>query len=670
MDKTPLLATRNVIKRFGGVTALSGAIANGRAILAAQAMGADLAYVGSLFIASDEANAADGYKQMIVGGQASDIVYSSLFTGVHGNYLRPSIAAAGLDPDALPEGDASRMSFGSGGTTKAWRDIWGCGQGLGSVDGVAPAGAQIARLTREYVLAKGSLDAAFVEPPADASPCVIAGGRIRSHAELRARAARAAAGFQALGAKEGDTVALCLRNDFALFEATLAAGMAGVYPVPINWHATADEAGYVLRDCGAKALVVHEDLLPGIQSGLPDGLAVIVVPTPAEIRSAYRLPAAAAARDGALAWDGWISRHVPIGTVAAAERAAVIYTSGTTGRPKGVKRVSSVSGPLMQIASLGYGLTGSDRMVVLMNGPMYHSAPNSYAMMSLGRGAEIVLQPRFEAEEMLALIERHRVTHMHLVPTMFVRLLRLPEAVRVRYDVSSLRFVVHGAAPCLPEVKQAMIAWWGPVIHEYYGSTETALITTCCSADALRKPGTVGRALPGVTVKVLGDGGVERAPGELGDVFIQSVATSGFSYIGREGAETVDGFVTVGDIGYLDAEGFLFLCDRRRDMIISGGVNIYPAEIEAVLLAIPGVRDGAVFGIPDPEFGEQVCAHVEVEPGGPDAPAIRAALAARLSRFKVPQTVELVGGLPREDSGKIFKRKLREPYWAGAGRSI
>ena len=673
---SPFALMQELRRWYSGPVALSGAIANGSAILAAQAMGADLAYIGSLFIASQEANAQDRYKRMIVESQASDIVNSNLFTGVHGNYLRPSIVDAGLDPENLPESDASMMSFGSGGASKAkaWRDIWGSGQGIGAVDAIAPAAEQIARLAREYAGAKNALDRGFMAQPDNAEPIVLAGTRVRTHAEIRTRATRAAQGFRDLGVGEGDTVALLLRNDFAFFEAVLGATMAGAYPVPLNWHATADEAGYILRDCGAKALVAHRDLLPGIAASVPGSVRILVVETPAEILAAYRARPGAAAPAGALVWDGWLAAHAPITAPVTASRSAVIYTSGTTGNPKGVRRKPKTDGAPSQTAAAGYGLLPGEPITVLMNGPMYHSAPNGYGLVAFALGATIVLQPRFEAEDMLAMIERHRITHMHIVPTMFFRLLQLPDAVKTKYDLSSLRFVVHGAAPCPVSVKRAMIDWWGPVIHEYYGSTETGLICGHGSEEALRKPGTVGKPLPGVTVKVVDEHGADVAAGVAGDVYVRSDAKGDFDYIGLADTRAdiaLGDFVTVGDIGYLDEDGFLFLCDRRRDIIILGGVNIYPAEIEAALATLDGIGDCAVFGIPDPEFGETVCAHVTVRDGASlTADAIRGALADRLSRFKVPKVVEIVAALPREDSGKVFKRKLREPYWAARAAAI
>ena len=256
----------------------------------------------------------------------------------------------------------------------------------------------------------------------------------------------------------------------------LGATMAGAYAVPLNWHATADEAGYILRDCGAQAFVVHSDLLPGIVSSIPAGVLVLAVETPAEIMAAYNLRSDAIVSLDAIVCDGWLAARKPIAAPISTSRTAVIYTSGTTGTPKGVRRKPRPAGPPGPKASAAYGLGNCKTQTVLMNGPMYHSAPNAYGLLAFASNAEIILQPRFDAEEMLALIERHRVTDMHIVPTMFVRLLQLPDLVRARYDLSSLRFVVHGAAPCPIAVKRAMIDWWEPVIHEYYGSTETGLV--------------------------------------------------------------------------------------------------------------------------------------------------------------------------------------------------
>jgi long-chain acyl-CoA synthetase len=512
-------------------------------------------------------------------------------------------------------------------------------------------------------------------PPA---PRLLSGARTLPLDALNTRAARAATGLHALGIGPGDAVALLLRNDFAFFEATLAAALVGAYATPVNWHFTADEVGYILADSGARVLVAHADLLPAVAAAVPAGVHVFVVETPPELRDAYGLPAGPKAQPpGVHDWSSWLESHADTGLDAGPPPGSMIYTSGTTGRPKGVRRERPTAEQrafaLVRAGSY-FGLRGDQPTVALMNGPMYHSAPNSYGIIAVRTGASVVLQPRFDAEEMLALIERHRVTHMHIVPTMFVRLLKLVPAVRTKYDLSSLEFVVHGAAPCPIAVKQAMIDWWGPVIHEYYGSTETGIPVFQTAEDALAHPGSVGRVMTGCSVIAVDDDGRELPPGEVGELYVRTMGATDFTYQHRDEARREVGrgdHVTVGDVGYVDADGWVYLCDRKRDMVISGGVNIYPAEIESVLIGMPGVRDCAVFGIPDEEFGESLAAHLETEPGAAlTAPDVRAWLAARLARYKVPRVVEFAAALPREDSGKIFKRKLRAPYWEAAGRSI
>ena len=501
-------------------------------------------------------------------------------------------------------------------------------------------------------------------------PAILSGERRRPLAAITARAWRAASGLRALGVGEGDAIALYLRNDFEFFEATLAAWRLGAYATPINWHFTAAETGYILRDSGARALVAHTDLFAAIAPAVPPDTAVLLVETPPELRRAYGVSNAIPADADARRWEALVQTNEPLADPPRPLRASMIYTSGTTGHPKGVRRDAPTEAQLAAAsarAGVVFGLAPGAPLVVLMNGPMYHSAPNGYGLFALRLGAEIVLQPRFDPEAMLQLIERHRVTHMHIVPTMFVRLLRLPDAVRRRYDLSSLRFVVHGAAPCAPEVKRAMIEWWGPVITEYYGSTETNIPVIATSEDALRKPGSVGRPLPDARIKILDPEGNALPPGEVGEVYIHVARQTDFTYHNQpdKRREVAHGdYVTVGDAGYLDADGYLFLTDRTRDMVISAGVNIYPAEIELVLITLPGVQDCAVFGLPDPEFGERLCACIQPEPGrAPPSPdAVRAFLAKRLAKFKIPSRIEYVDTMPREDSGKIFKRKLRAKY--------
>jgi long-chain acyl-CoA synthetase len=499
---------------------------------------------------------------------------------------------------------------------------------------------------------------------------IISGERRIGYPEIHQRIARAANGFKALGLRDGAPVALMLRNDFAFFEASAAAAMLGSPVVPINWHLKAEEVAYILADSGAHMLVSHSDLLPQIKDGLPKRLPLLVVATPPEIAAAFGVPhELARVPEGYTDWDTWRDGHAPSRDVPG-RASPMFYTSGTTGRPKGVRRQPmppEMMAAAERVSAITYGVKPNEDQIILMNGPMYHSAPNSYGNLAFRHGCTIVLEPRFDPEDLLQLIERHKVTHMHLVPTMFVRLLRLPGDVKAKYDLSSLRFTVHGAAPCPVPVKQAMIEWWGPVIHEYFGSTETGIPIWHSAQEALAKPGTVGRAIEGGIVKIFGPNGEPRGVNEIGEIFMRQNAIPDFDYHHKPDARAEagrDGLISVGDVGYLDEDGYLFLCDRKRDMVISGGVNIYPAEIENTLVGMEGVRDCAVFGIPDEEFGERLMACIELEAGAALTPqAVQDYLRKRLANFKVPRDIAFLDALPREASGKIFKRKLRDPYW-------
>ena len=507
---------------------------------------------------------------------------------------------------------------------------------------------------------------------------VLSGNREISQQQLLERVARAASGFSALGIGEGDAVALMLRNDFPFFEASMAANLVGAYAVPINWHYKADEAGYILRDCSAKALVVHADMLPQIADGVPEAISVHEVATPPEIRDAYGVDGPSGEPSGRhQVWTDWLGEQELRPLETPSTPSSMIYTSGTTGRPKGVRREPPTEEHAAVFAGMvarifGFSETGDSRTAV--TGPMYHSAPNAYGLYAARNGGFCVLQPRFDPQQLLAMIEEHRLTHLHMVPTMFVRLLKLPEEVKKRYDLSSLKFVVHAAAPCPADVKRQMIEWWGPVINEYYGATETGGVVFHTAEEALAKPGTVGKALPEATVRIYDDDGNVLGPGEIGEVYLRLDGMADFTYHGQDERRREierDGLVTAGDVGYLDADGYLFLCDRKKDMVISGGVNIYPAEIEAVLIGMPGVKDCAVFGIPNEEFGEALCAYVEPQEEVELSPGdVRDFLSGQVANYKVPRTIEFQRNLPREDSGKIFKRKLRAPYWEEAGRQI
>ncbi len=505
---------------------------------------------------------------------------------------------------------------------------------------------------------------------------IVSGERILSREDMFGRASQASTGFDTLGVGSGDAVAIMLRNDFPFFEATFAAGRLGAHAVPINWHYMGEETEHILRDSGAKALVIHADLLPQVEGQLPEEATVLVVATPPEIAEAYGIdPEHARVPAGHLDWNDWIDGFAEWVEPPRDSPGAMIYTSGTTGKPKGVRRKPAEPEQLELGRQIGARLYGfGPQMRAVITGPMYHIAPNTFAIVAAAMGDRVVLQPRFDPEALLMLIERHEINSLNLVPTMFNRLLQLPDPVRSRYSLTSLTNVVHNAAPCAPEIKRAMIDWWGPVILELYGGTESGPAAACDSREWLAHPGCVGKALPGSTIRILDDDGKELPSGEIGEVFMHSDANAEFTYHGRESERREierSGLITLGDMGYLDSDSYLYLCDRKRDMVISGGVNIYPAEIEAALICVDDVADCAVFGIPDEEFGESLIAIIEPREGTALTPdAVKNALEGRLARYKIPKRIEFASELPREDSGKIFKRKLREPYWTDQDRRI
>lgn len=505
-------------------------------------------------------------------------------------------------------------------------------------------------------------------------PTLSFGDQEFSPEEMSARSARVAGAMAAAGLKEGDTIALMLRNEPGLMDVMLAARQLGLYFTPLNWHFKSEEAAYIMRDCGAKALFTHFDLFQQIADGVPPDVPVFALrPHPLTIatyniqQSATRIP------PGTRDWAALVAAADPLATSATIPRGMIAYTSGTTGRPKGVRRFppSPEDAPafaerMALMFQQALGLSPGARC--LISAPLYHSAPCVTSLMMAQFGGWLRLEPKFDAQSTLSTIERLRITHPYLVPTMYVRLLRLPEDVRNKYDLSSVKFVSSTGAPCAPDVKRAMIDWWGDVINETYASSETGYLTAISSAEARLKPGSAGRPIEGVSIKIMDDDGNEVAAGLIGKIYARHFATSRFTYINREGdrkAVENDGYVTVGDIGYLDDEGYLYVCDRRTDLVLSGGVNIYPAEIEQVLIGMPGVADCAVFGIPDIEFGQSLVAAVQTYgEASLTARQVQEFLAKKLANFKVPRIVEFRDSLPREDTGKIFKRRLQEEYAA------
>ncbi len=503
---------------------------------------------------------------------------------------------------------------------------------------------------------------------------LICGPRNMAHTEAHTTARKAANGFLKAGVTEGGTVATMMRNDFPVVVMDLAAAMVKAAAVPINWRFTAEEAAYILADCKAKVFVLHSDLWNRIGADLPenliDDLEIVIVPTPADIAETYGLPA----EDCALpedfpTWDSWLSDFPLWDGPNAHGQAAMIYTSGTTGHPKGVRRLTNPT-----LVSTGYNKIFNKDCKTLMVAPMYHSAPNRFAMLTVDVGGDLILVPRFDPETILQIIETEKITTAFMVPTMFIRLLKLPDTVRRQYDISSLRHIVAAGAPFPPDIKEAMIKWWGPVIYEYYGGTETGAVTLCSSEEALARPGTVGRAVEDATVKIFNEDGTECPPNVPGEIYCRLHSFPDFVYEGRpEDRKAVerDGLFTVGDIGYLDEEGYLFISDRKRDMIISGGVNIYPAEIEAAMFNHEQVHDCAVFGIPDPDLGEAIAVAIQPEPDATiDTGQLQSFLKGRIANYMIPRKILIKDSLPRDDNGKIFKRKLRDAFWADAGRQI
>lgn len=508
-------------------------------------------------------------------------------------------------------------------------------------------------------------------------PTIIFRDQVYSPIWMQDQIKRVLAGLSALGGQPGDTVAVMLRNSPEYVALVLACRQAGLYLASINWHFKALEANHVLVDSGARFLFVHDDLLAQIASGIPETIKVIVLPAGTAAPDAAAIAAAASLTP--VRWSDFGVGQPLMPPRPNIAHGAIAYTSGTTGKPKGVRRIpapedqrANMEQRLQQVNEIVYG-SGTD-VVAYLSAPIYHSAAIGYLSHFCKLDATLVLEPHFDAERALALIEQHRVTHAYLVPTMYQRLLALDAALRQRHDLSTLRQVASTGSPCPAVLKQAMIDWLGPIITEAYGSSEAGYTTFINSADWQSHPGSAGSPLPNADVRILDEQGKPMPTGQMGLIYVRQHAVPDFTYINQPAARQAierEGLITLGDMGYLDQDGFLYICDRKSDMVISGGVNIYPAEIEAVLQTMPGIADCAVFGIPDPEFGEALAAAVQPEDGCQiTQSAVQAFVRERMANYKVPRVVAIHSALPREDSGKIFKRLLREPYWQGQARTI
>jgi long-chain acyl-CoA synthetase len=480
-----------------------------------------------------------------------------------------------------------------------------------------------------------------------------------TYGELVDGSRRIAALLREHGARHGDNVAILIENHPRFLEVAWAAQRAGLRYTAISTRLTAGEVAYILRDAGSVAVFTSQALhetahaaaaeAPGVRAVFPvEDFDVLLGETPEGPHPDDR------------------------------EGIDFLYSSGTTGRPKGVVAelpLIPLGSEPPTIAALLQNLWGFDADTVYLSpAPLYHAAPLRFCMAVHRFGGTCVVMERFDARAALELVERHRVTHTQMVPTMFIRMLKLPREERERFDLSSLRAVIHAAAPCPPPVKQAMIEWLGPIVHEYYSSTEAPLFTVITSEEALERPGSVGRAILGEP-HILDDDGNELPPGEAGTIW--SAGGIEFAYHNdpekTAAARNDRGWATVGDIGRLDEEGYLYLTDRKADMVISGGVNVYPQEAENVLVTHPSVADVAVFGIPHEELGEEVRA--VVQPVSMDAAGLELAdelmrfCRAQLAGYKCPRAIDFRAELPRHATGKLYKRLLRDEYRAAAGSS-
>jgi fatty-acyl-CoA synthase len=507
------------------------------------------------------------------------------------------------------------------------------------------------------------LDLATCAKEQPEAPAVImgAGGEVLSYREIDERSNRLAALLRNEDFVAGDHIAILMGNSATYLEVAWAAQRSGLYYTALNSHLRSAEVQYILDDCGATALVTTPALVDVVS-------ALDLSRVPVRLSVGGGLP-------GFTEYEAAVSRFPDVPIPDESEGREMLYSSGTTGRPKGVRKelpgtpMGDPSAAPVQIA-LALARRGAGQgSVYLSPAPLYHSAPLVYCMSMLRLGATVVVMEHFEPALCLQLIERHRVTHAQFVPTMFVRMLHLPESERGRYDVSSLRSVVHAAAPCPIPVKHQMLEWWGPIIDEYYAGTEDIGSTWITAAEWLAHPGSVGRPLS--PAHVVGPDGQELGPGEEGVVYFEGGRPFQYHNDPSATASMVDdrGWRTLGDIGVLDADGYLYLTDRKAHMIISGGVNIYPQEAENVLASHPQVADVAVIGVPDPEMGEAVKAVIELVDPSSAGPGVEADLIAacreQLASYKCPRTVDFVTELPRDPNGKLYKRLLRERYWQG-----
>jgi long-chain acyl-CoA synthetase len=496
-------------------------------------------------------------------------------------------------------------------------------------------------------------DATFIHDP---------DGKTTTFGELNTTANRIVRLLRQHGLKAGDAVALVCSNRAEFVEVLAASSRGGWRITPVNWHLTADEIAYIINDCEAKAVFCEQRVAASATAvaQCPDLMVKVAIGGPIEGFLDYAK--ALAPLDGSDITDAVLGN-------------AMMYTSGTTGRPKGVYRAQTVVTPQAMYTMRGYDHAAS---VQLCAGPAYHAAPLAFDVRgAMGAGCQLVFMDKWDSETVLRLIDEKRVSHMHLVPIMFQRLLALPDAVKAEHDLSSVIYIVHGAAPCPPEVKLAMIEWFGPVLNEYYAGSEGGAGFVISSEEWLKKPGSVGKRPALLGSKILDEAGNECPAGMPGGIYHQLPPGSGFTYYKDEAktlANRVGDYFTMGDVGYFDEDGYLFLTGRNAETIISGGVNIYPQEVDNELIKHDAVADSSTVGVPHDEWGEQVKAVIMLKEGyAPSEELVQEILAfarANLPGFKVPRSVDFVTDLPRSEAGKIQRNKVRAPYWEGRARQI
>jgi len=486
---------------------------------------------------------------------------------------------------------------------------------------------------------------------------VIDGERQWTFREYHERRNRLAHALARLGLSAGEHAVIYAHNAAEVLLVSAAIRAVGAIPVPMNHRLTADEASYILDNSDAAVLFAGDAFLPTVERVRNGAARLRHVITIGEERRAWGRPL-----DDLLAENSSASIDAPAGL-----GGSMVYTAGTTGKPKGARR--NATDPRAVLPRLAALRCVAPDDVHLAAGPLYHSAPGGFALYAHALGQTVVVMRKFDAEDALRTIARHRCTTTFMAPTLLKRIVDLPAAVRRRYDVSSMRSIVVAAAPCPMRVKEEVLAYFGPVLYEFYGSTELGINTVLAPADMLRKPGSCGQAAPGVELAVLDDAGHPVEPGQPGELFVRRSEGMFDGYYKNDAAtrDTARGeWLSVGDVAWLDDEGFVYICDRKRDMIISGGVNIYPAEIEDVLHRHPAVEDAAVFGVPDAEWGERVHAALQLRPGAVLTEAdVRAFCRQHLADYKTPREVSFQAEFPRDSAGKLVKRLLRDPHWTG-----